>query len=171
MKNISKILIAIAAGLIVLLIILKVKPILAFKLAAQRALKIYPRDVVENMERIFRLETAHFTSGQFKGTYSPGMEKFYDKYPYGWNTIAKIIWNVAPKYKPIGLQTFTENRTGIKKTFIKFPSVEASVMTVCAFLQYFNNNPGRWFSLDKNKQDKYNESINKINPEISNELV
>jgi hypothetical protein len=171
MKPVTKIIVAIAAGLIVFLIILKIKPMLAFKLAVKRALKVYPRPIVENMERIFRLETAHFKSNQFKQTYSPGMERFSDTYPYGWKTIAKIIWNASPQYKPIGLKEFTENQTGLKKTYIQFPSVEASVMTVCAFLQYFNNNPGRWFALDIDKQNTYNSSINNIIPTITNEMV
>jgi len=170
-KNITKILIAISAGLIVFLIILKIKPMIAFKLAVIRALKIYPRSIVENMERIFRLETAHFKSKQFKETYSPGMEKFANIYPYGWKTIARIIWNSSPKYKPIGLKTFTENQTGIQKTFIQFPSMEAGVFTLCAFLQYFNNNSGRWFSLDKDSQNIYNNSIAKIIPKITNEIT
>lgn len=143
----------------------------AFGIAVKKALTMYPRAIVENAERIFRLETNHFKSGQFLGTLSPGMEKFGNIYPYGWNTVHTIIWKNSPQYAPIGFETFTENRTGIKKTFLKFPNMTASLITVCAFLQYYNNVPGRWFSTNANQQATYNKSIAGITPKITNEYV
>jgi hypothetical protein len=132
----------------------------------KKALKFFSSDIVKNAERIYRLETNHFKSGQFKGTYSPGMEKVSNTYPYGWSSLYNSIWKTNPEYKPIGLKTFTENQTGISKTFLKFPTFEAGFFTLCAFLKIFNNNPGRWFSLDKTQQEKYNKSISSINTDI-----
>jgi hypothetical protein len=150
---------------------LKKHPMKAFQDAMIKARKYYSKEICDNAERIFRLETAHFKSGQFQGTYSPGMEKFSDTYPYGWKTLDKYVWSKHPEYKPIGLRTFTENGTGKQKTFVQFPSVEASLFTMCAFLQAFNNNPGRWFSLNTDLQIGYNQKISKINPVFSNGIA
>jgi hypothetical protein len=172
MKDKIKILvIVIAAGLLTMLIILKLRPMLAFKLAAMKALKVYPKAIVENCEKIYRLETNHFKSGQFKGTYSPGMEKFSDKFPYGWTTINKILWSKNPEFKPIGLKTFTENGTGKQKTFLQFRNIEGGVFTLCAFLQYFGNNAGRWFSLDADLQAQYNAKLENIQTPLTNEVA
>lgn len=177
MKNkIIYLLLFIAAGFITLKIILKRNSMEAIKLAIQRALKVFPKDIVENAERIFRLETNHFKSGQFLKTLSPGMEKFGEKYPYGWNTLDKIFWSKFPQYKPIGTSVHKEGTgvlgTGGKiKTFLSFPNMDASFFTLCAFLLHYKNNPGRWFSLDANSQQTYNNSIYKINAKFTNELV
>jgi hypothetical protein len=170
MKNSWKIILYfLLFGGVTFLLILKFKPMIAFKLAVKKALGLYPRPVVENMEKIFRLETANFSSGQFKGTLSPGMEKFGSVYPYGWNTLKSVVWDKHPDWRPIGYKTFTENGTGKQKTFLSFPNLEASVMTICAFLSYYNNDPGRWFSTSESEKLSYNNKIKNIKPSITNE--
>jgi hypothetical protein len=72
-------------------------------------------------------------------------------------------------YKPIGIKSYTENGTGIKKQFIQFPTVQAGVFSLCKWLEVSGNNPGRWFSTDPMNQLTYNEKINNINPSYTNE--
>jgi hypothetical protein len=139
------------------------------KQALKKALNDYDADIVANCERIFRLESGNFTSGQFLGTYSPGMEPFGINYPYGWNSL-QPFWDLYPEYKPVGLKTYTENGTGIRKQFIQFPSVEAGVFSLCNWLVLFSNNPGRWFSTEITAQNSYNDKINKINATYTNEV-
>ncbi len=129
--------------------------------------QFYSPDILKNMERIFRLETSHFKSKQFLATYSAGMEKFSDYYPFGWKTLDNIFWKKFPEYAPKTFVPFTENRTGKTKYFLKFPSLFASMITMCEFLKHYGNNPGRWYSLKPEKQKIYNESINKIIPKFS----
>lgn len=152
-------------------ILIKLKPVMAFKLALKEVLNKYGRSIAEHVEAIYRLETNHFKSGQFKGTFSPGMEKFADTYPYGWNTIHKVVWSKHPEYRPIGFKPFTEGKTGIKKYFLVFPSIRSAVMTLAGFLEYYDNNPGRWFSTDPVKQANYNRTINLIKPVFTNEIA
>lgn len=131
--------------------------------------KYFSYDIVANMERIFRIETNNFKSNQFLHTFSPGMEKFSNEYPYGWNTLQKILWSKNTDFKPIGYKSFKESKTGIKKYFLIFPSLLASQFTVCAFLEYYNNNPGRWFSTDTEKQKSYNNAVQKFSVKLTNE--
>ncbi|MFA7302009.1 MAG: hypothetical protein WC069_06885 [Candidatus Shapirobacteria bacterium] len=174
MQNRKYILILLGVIILVYLTVKKYKMEFIIQ-AVKTALQKYPREIVENAERIFRLETAHFKSNQFKATLSPGMEKFSESFPYGWNTINKVVWSVNPALKPIGFKTFTEgsgllNDGGKVKTFLSFPNMTASFSTVCEFLLHYNNNPGRWFSTDILKQQAYNKTIASIKPKITSGL-
>jgi len=149
----------------------KMKPILDIKAAFIKAKNDYELDVVVNAEKIFRLETNNFLSNQFTGTFSPGMEPAGDNvltYPYGWTSL-KSFWDNYPDYKPIGIKTYTENGTGIKKPFIQFPSPEAAVYMLCEKLTLNGNNPGAWFSTDAALQASYEQKLNGIDSSFTNE--
>lgn len=124
----------------------------------------YGIEIAANVEKIFRLETANFTSAQFLGTYSAGMMKFGANFPYGWYTLNDVFWNANPQFKPIGFKSFNENvglggEGGGKKEFLVFPNLKASMFTVAAFLQHYNNNAGRWYSKDELRQSNYNNKL------------
>jgi hypothetical protein len=134
--------------------------------ALKKAEKIYGTDAAALLERMYRRETAHFTSGQYKNTGSAGMEVGSSKkYPYGWSQ-PKKLWENNPKYKPVGTYTTPENQTGIVKTFIKFPSVEAAVLTLAEVLKKRGWNAGSWYSRNKILQDGYNSKLNQIKNRI-----
>jgi hypothetical protein len=134
--------------------------------ALKKAEKIYGTDAAALLERMYRRETAHFTSGQYKNTGSAGMEVGSSKkYPYGWSQ-PKKLWDDNPKYKPVGTYTTPENQTGIVKTFIKFPSVEAAVLTLAEVLKKRGWNAGSWYSRNKILQDGYNSKLNQIKNRI-----
>jgi hypothetical protein len=147
-----------------------VAPEIAFKNALKQASQTFPKEIIENIERIYRKETGHFKSNQFKKTYSPGMEKFSDKYPYGWNSLDNALWKNYPELKPVGFYPFTENGTGKTKYFIKFPTMYAAIMTVGTFLTLHNNKMGRWYSLKPESQAKYTAEAMKIKPVYANEI-
>lgn len=136
-----------------------------------RALKKagYTKEQLQYLEKIYRLETNHFKSGQFKGTFSPGMEKFDDTFPYGWNTINKVVWSSVPAAKPIGFLPYTENGTGKTKYFLKFPSLLAAMTTVAGFIKYYNT-PARWYSTKADAQARYLSSLNKIKTPLTDEI-
>jgi hypothetical protein len=156
-------------GIIIVLFLTykKVMPILDAKAAFKKALTVYDFDVVVNCEKIFRLETNNFLSGQFTGTYSPGMEPATLTYPYGWSSL-KPFWDDYPEYKPIGLKNYTENGTGINKPFIQFPTPEAAIFTVCNRLVLNGNNAGAWFSNDEIAQATYEAKLTNINASFCN---
>lgn len=156
-------------AILALLFMTTIKPSIDFKAALKYALKYYPVKILRNAEKIFRLESANFTSGQFVKTFSPGMEKFSDSYPYGWHSL-RIFWDENLDFKPIGLEKFTENGTGKTKYFIKFKSVTAGLMTLCYFLSLHENNAARWFSTNADSQKVYNDKLAKIKTPFTDEL-
>jgi len=133
------------------------------KTAIEKVKDVFGRDEAKIVERLMRLETAHFKSDQYKKTGSPGMEigGKNTTYPYGWRQPVKF-WDDNPRYKPTGIYTRPENKTGIKKSFIVFPSVTAAALTLAYILKQRNWNAGSWYSTNIAKQNEYNAYINKI---------
>jgi hypothetical protein len=132
--------------------------------------KHFPLWVLRSMEQMYRLETAHFTSGQFKGTYSPGMETFGKKFPYGWITVNREVWSKFPSAKPTGeLWTGREGGTGKQKSFLKFPSLMAAMTTVAGFINHYQN-PARWYSTNTESQARYKNSLSKMKPRWTDEV-
>jgi hypothetical protein len=115
------------------------------------------------IEKIYRLETNHFKSGQFLQGYSAGMEKFNDSFPYGWTSL-KQFWINNPSFKPIGFTINTEGGTGIKKTFLKFKTPEAAIKTLYYFLSLHKFDVGRWHALTDNSPQQlvYENKILKV---------
>jgi len=171
MKKTLEYIIIITLIIIIFITTFKLKGMQEYKLVIKKALSKFPKAIVENAERIYRLETAHFTSGQFLRSLSPGMEKTSNIYPYGWQSLNIAIWSKQPEYKPTGFVAGKENGTGITKYFLKFPTFEAGFFTICTFLSLHKNNAGRWFSLDSKLQAGYNAKIANIKPVLTNENI
>lgn len=132
--------------------------------------KSFPLWVLTDMEKIYRLETAHFTSGQFKGTFAPGMETFGKKFPFGWITVNREVWSQFPQTKPTGkLWTGREGGTGKQKSFLKFPSLLAAMTTVAGFVNHYQN-AARWYSTNTDSQVRYTKSLQKIKPRWTDEV-
>lgn len=117
--------------------------------------------IAKYVEKIYRLETNHLKSGQFKQTYSAGMEAFSEQYPYGWKTMHQIFWSKYPEYKPTGFITMKENQTGLTKKFLKFPNLLAAMLTLAKYIEYYNN-PARWYSTDAEAQKSYMKKLDNI---------
>ena len=120
----------------------------------------------KRLEQLFRNETAHFKSGNFLITYSPGMEATKKTIPYGWTSL-KEFWTIHPEYAPIGLHEQKENTSALAKargirTFIKFPNVTASMMSVGHLIKLRGGDFGSWFANDPIKQKAYNAELDKI---------
>jgi hypothetical protein len=141
-----------------------------FTIALKKAADNFSKSVLVNIEKIYRLESDNFKSGQFTGTNTPGMEAFSDTYPYGWNSLNNYFWSFHPEYAPIGTKEYIENGTGKVKKFIILPSVEAGIFTLGAFLEQNSNNPGRWFSTEPFSQNIYNDKILNISTPILNSI-
>jgi hypothetical protein len=125
----------------------------------------YGLETATVVEKIYRLETGHFGSGQFANTFSPGMEKHGSNYPFGWTSMENF-WssiNFTPAF-----YTMPENTTGIVKTFIKFPNVQMAMESLAYYIKKYN--PERWYSLDPVKQAEYRATLAKIKPRITNYL-
>ena len=124
----------------------------------------YGSDKAAMIERLFRLETAHFKSSQWVHSLTPGMEigGSVRTFPFGWSSLYAFAKEY--QYDPSSFSTLTqtENGTGRLKTFIVFPSVKASFDFVAYLMDKRNWNFGSWFSLEEESQKRYVDSLNAI---------
>lgn len=130
----------------------------------------FPVPVPQGTEKIYRLETNHFRSGNYAVTFGAGMEAVPGQltFPWGWPSLA-TFWEAHPEYCPTGIMHQTDNNSALSasrgvRPFLIFPSAEAGYMTVATFLEIHGSDPGRWFSLDVNSEKKYDEEIEGIVP-------
>lgn len=131
--------------------------------AFDEAAKYYPKEVLQNAERIYQLETDYFQKHFTFQTGSAGMEAISVYYPYGWNSLEKF-WAKNPQYKPIAITSDYKNEHESGMPLVIFPSFTAGVMTLCHFLSINENNPGRWHAITPGEQAIYNEKISKLVP-------
>lgn len=120
---------------------------------------VFGDEIARWVERIYRLETANFRSGQYLKTGSAGMERHAENYPYGWTTPDKLLWSVSgfEDTRPVGFITMRENQTGRYKTFLKFASVEDGMLSLAAYIKRYR--PGRWFSTNEEDAERYEEAL------------
>ena len=130
----------------------------------------YGENIAIIIEKMYRLETTHFTSGQYKKCGTGGMEAHGDAPYYGWD---KAFFESHPQYKPIGLygayegKGMSEHGGNIQvknrpKQFVKLPSVEAGMVYKAEYIIRHNGNYARWYSRDPNAQKIYRQSLSGI---------
>jgi len=138
------------------------------KAALQKVKSVYGLDHAKRIEQLYRNETAHFKSGNFLKTLSPGMEIGKGKFtfPYGWPSLVPF-WMAYPHYKPVETFEQVENTSGLAKskgvkTFIVFKTIEASMMTVAELIHLRDGNFGSWFALEPTAQANYVKVLDTI---------
>lgn len=140
--------------------------------ALRKIYQQYGREKTAKLEQLYRKETAHFTSGQFKGTYSPGMEPSPQSntvFPFGWSSLRNFA--TAKGYQPFQFYLsvpYTEGGTGIRKKFIAFPDLYSAMLFVMYVIEKRNWNFGKWRAFDETISSNYNASLNNIIPRITN---
>lgn len=129
----------------------------------------YGWNFAKKLEQLYRIETAHFTSLQFRRTFSPGMEiaggtnSNKTEFPFGWTGLQTFV-NKFPTFNG-NFYTYRmpENKTGIPKTFVGFPHLEASIMFTAYFIAEIRNGRfGYWYSLDPISARSYENKLNTI---------
>jgi len=130
--------------------------------------KGYDKAFVADIERLFRLETAHFKSGQFKKGYSPGMVATGMIFPYGWSSLKTFasamnlpsgLFPITPPFPPSGFK------------YVMFPDFLSSIAFVAWFIK--NKRGGvveQWNSLDPATASRYRAKLNEIKSRITNTL-
>lgn len=141
------------------------------KEALKKIFDEFGREKTEKLEQLYRKETAHFRSGQFKGGASPGMEPSPNNnrtFPYGWTSLKKFseAYNIpAEKFYITG--PYTEGGTGKQKYFIGFPNVYTAMLFVMYVIGRRGWNFGKWRAFDETISSNYNASLNTIIPKIT----
>ena len=135
---------------------------------------LYGKEMAIKVESLFRNETKHFKSGNFLICFSPGMEATVETMPYGWSSLSSF-WKQHPEYAPIGIYKQFENDSLMMKSrgerkFIKFPNLDAAMITVAERLKAKGGDTGAWASNDPTAQKKYREYLLKIKTPLANSL-
>lgn len=136
--------------------------------ALTKVAQTYGKDTARELEKVARLETAHFTSRQYQLTGTGGMEVHGSAPYYGWYA-PFFIKN--PAYTPIGTTALLEGK-GLsvqggtaqnqnKKEFVIMPSTEAWFMFLADYRERYKNEGGiaRWYTTDTTKQQLYRNSL------------
>lgn len=148
----KKIILAIAIGLILLRVIKKTFmnqknnfTIDDAKNAILEVKKIYGIEMAQLVEKMYRLETSHFTSSQYKLTGTAGME-------------AGAWGNYVPK----GLPTISlkDPKLGFRDYIIWTP--RSFALFLASYIKKYNGNFARWNSLNEVKQLSYRNTVNSI---------
>lgn len=132
-----------------------------------RLKKMFPQSLTETVEKMYRLETAHFTSGGLKKTNGAGMQAVTSSFPYGWSSL-KTFWTENPEFAPVDIVVLNENKqkdvvgSGIKQKFLKFNDFYSGLVSLAYFIKLKNGNAGAWFSTNSDKQQRYINKINQI---------
>lgn len=148
----------------------------------KEALKViydkYGKDMAIIIERMYRDETRHFKSGQYKACGTGGMEVFGSAPYYGWD---KNFFETNPEFQPIGIWSAYENKgmsgqggnqqvTDRKKEFVVLPSVLAGMEYKAFYINKHNGNWARWHSTKASNQQTYKKHIESIKPRFVNEF-
>lgn len=134
----------------------------------------YGRETAKKVEQLYRWETRHFESRQYKKTFSPGMEpspQTNTVFPFGWTSL-KIYaqQNNIPASAFYLAGPFTEGGTGRQKKFVGFPNVKTAMDFLVFMINRRGGNWGKWFSLDASAAANYVRNLNAVRPVIVNSL-
>lgn len=114
--------------------------------------KSYGLEIARNVEKIFRLETAHFTSAIYKNTNAAGMIAVKNTFPYGWNFITSKL----AIFKPIGI--FYVASTNFH--YLQFNKTDA--FNIVAEIIKQRPRIGNYYSLNDTQAAAYEAKLNSI---------
>lgn len=141
---------------------------------AKAALRViydtYGRDIAIIVEKMYRGETTHFRSQQYKHGGTPGMEVHGSAPYYGWdsNLFTEAPIGTWSAYEGKGLSGLGGNAqvTKSKKVFVCVSSVLVGMNYVAKYIMKHDGNYARWFSTDASKQAVYRKHMGEIKAKI-----
>lgn len=130
----------------------------------EHAFKKYGKDFATMFEKMLRLETAHFKSGQYRNTGTHGME------------VGK--WSLGSFAQYVSKETYSgkEGKTSTNKggTVKRFVIWSDPIMFVDWFYWFIHNkrngNFAAWYSLNPESQKRYLKKLSEISAKIVNTL-
>ncbi|MCM2541336.1 hypothetical protein NDN94_26615, partial [Burkholderia glumae] len=143
---------------------------------AKNALKYifdkYGRTIAETVERMYRTETRHFQSTQYRRCGTGGMEAHGPAPYYGWTPdfYSEPPTGTWSAFEGAGLSGVGGNAqvTDRKKVFVVVSSVRVGMEFKAKYIVHYNGNYARWFSTDANAQAVYRKTLESITPKIVN---
>jgi len=142
------------------------------KEALKQVANLYGRDYAEKVEQLLRLESAHFTSQQWKVGHTAGMEANTSTFPFGWSSLEQFI-DAMPSLNlyPDNFTTYTmdENQTDDVEEYIAFPSAYDFVFFLAWFIKNKRNGRfGNWFSTNDASATQYENTMSTIDADLVN---
>ena len=123
---------------------------------------VYGKDYMRRIEKLFRLETADFTSGGWTKTLTPGMVAVNHSttFPFGWTSLGVWASENGLNSSDFSAKYFAVTSNGQPKTYVVFPNSALSVKYVSWFIdKYRNRDIGKWFSLDPDDAADYARDV------------
>lgn len=134
-----------------------------FQAGIEKVKNLFPPDILQMVERVYRLETANFKSGQYQLTGTPGMEATIKIYPYGWGKRLKKF-NIVP----VGVVDMMDNPTKntpkpSKKSFVALNDVSEGIKIIASYIQ--DKGAGSWYAGTNKKMGlEYEKTLMQISP-------
>jgi len=143
-----------------------------------RVVKQYGVEFARTIERMARKETANFTSGQWLGTGTAGMEavKGQTQFPFGWDSLATFAKAKGLSAADFFLHQFRDNHdgrtpyfVGFRDTgvFIDFMAWNIKVIKKGDYLAWYRRNTPEYAA----DRARYNASLPKFSTEFVNKIV
>ncbi|HGL4259048.1 TPA: lytic transglycosylase domain-containing protein [Burkholderia dolosa] len=132
----------------------------------------YGRTIAETVERMYRTETRHFQSTQYRRCGTGGMEVHGPAPYYGWTPdfYSEPPIGTWAAFEGAGLSGVGGNAqvTNREKVFVVVSSVRVGMEFKAKYIVHYNGNYARWFSTDANAQAVYRKTLESITPRIVN---
>lgn len=132
----------------------------------------YGRVTAEIIEKMYRTETRHFQSMQYRRCGTGGMEVHGEAPYYGWNS---AFFTEAPTgtwsaFEGAGLSGAGGNQqvTTHRKVFVVVSSVKIGMEFKAKYIAGHGGNYARWYSTDPHAQALYRQTLDGITPRIVN---
>ncbi|WP_163400377.1 M23 family metallopeptidase [Flavobacterium fluviatile] len=141
---------------------------------SEKEIVVSGKDILIIVEKMYRLETFHFTSEQYEYCGTGGMESFGSAPYYGWDSSLFTkqplgIWS-AFEGKGLSGKGGNEQVTTKQKEFVKLPSVIVGMEYKIKYIIKYEGNYARWYNTNADKQEKYIESLKGVKAKIIESL-
>jgi hypothetical protein len=124
------------------------------------------------LEKMYRNETAHFTSNQYRKTGTGGMETKNGEnipFPYGWGSL--LAFKEKFNIEPVGCLPFVDNQTKKQRYFIVFDSVfDAALFKIWFIEKYRAGKWENWNSLNPVIAANYKKAVLALKSVLANKL-
>lgn len=127
----------------------------------------YGRDFANKIEKLYRLETGHFESGQFLDGNSPGMVARKTTYPFGWSSLDEFnkSHGIDGHVNGIG-KTFVVDGKNFR--YVTFPDFKTALNFVSWFIRTKRGGiVEKWNSLDPDAAARYLDKLNHITTQFT----
>lgn len=135
-------------------------------LGLQRVLDEFGPDIARKVERVYRLETANFTSEGYRHTGAAGQKAFALTFPFGWPARGTSPEQYLPAWWAVDTL-----EGGQPVAWVAWVDVSDAMRYLARFLADHGGNVGRWNSTEPDKQAIYRARVDAMPTPIVDALM